>query len=92
MIIRFDWDSEKAIANAKKHSVTFNEARTIFFDDNARLINDTDHSDTEERFIMLGMSNALRILTVSHCYRSVARTIRIISARKATRSELNFYP
>ena len=92
MTIRFEWDSDKAIANAKKHSITFNEARTVFFDDNARLIADPDHSSLEERFILLGMSNALRILTVSHCYRSMAKTIRIISARKATRAELDFYP
>ena len=70
----------------------FEEARTVFYDEYARLIDDPDHSDEEERLILLRLSGALRLLTVCHCYRSPGEVIRIISARKATRAEAKFYP
>lgn len=89
--LRFEWDERKATANLKKHGVSFEEARTAFFDERARLIDDPDHSEDEERFILLGLSNALRLLLVCHCYRESADVIRIISARKATALESKCY-
>ena len=89
--LRFEWDSRKATANEKKHGVSFEEARSVFFDERARLIDDPDHSEDEDRFILLGLSSALRILLVCHCYRSEGNVIRIISARKATARESRFY-
>ncbi|MDH3209030.1 MAG: BrnT family toxin [Burkholderiaceae bacterium] len=90
--LRFEWDARKASANAKKHGVTFEEARSVFFDERARLIDDPDHSEDEERFILLGLSSSLRLLLVCHCYRSHGNVIRIISARKATAKESKSYP
>ena len=90
--LRFEWDDRKAAANDKKHGVSFEEARTIFFDERARLIDDPDHSEDEERFILLGLSSTLRLLVVCHCYRSEGNVIRIISARKATARESKSYP
>ena len=90
--LRFEWDERKAAANAKKHVVSFDEARSVFFDDRARLIDDLDHSEDEERFILLGLSSSLRLLLVCHCCRSASNVVRIISARKATASESKFYP
>ena len=90
--IRFEWDEHKAAANAKKHGVSFDEARSVFFDERARLIDDPDHSEDEERFILLGLSSSLRVLLVCHCYRSTGNVIRIISARKATARESKSYP
>jgi uncharacterized DUF497 family protein len=87
-----EWSERKAKANLKKHGVSFEEARTVFLDDNARLIDDPDHSGDEDRFVMLGLSSALRVLVVCHCIRGEDSTIRIISARKATTSERRFYP
>ena len=89
--LRFEWDERKAVANAKKHGVSFDEARTVFFDERARLIDDPDHSEVEERFILLGLSSSLRLLLVCHCYRSAGNIIRIISARKATARESKAY-
>ncbi len=88
--IVFTLDPRKAASNLKRHGVSFDEAKTVFYDENARLIDDPDHSDDEERFILLGMSFSLRLLIVCHAYRSGSE-IRIISARKATRTESNFY-
>jgi uncharacterized DUF497 family protein len=85
--LRFIWDEGKARTNERKHGVTFDEAKTIFYDDNAELIGDPDHSGHEDRFVMLGMSDRARILIVCHCYRESNAVIRIISARKATRKE-----
>jgi uncharacterized protein len=85
--MRFDWDPAKARDNLRKHGVSFEEARTVFSDDQAILIADPEHSDEEERFVLLGLSSTLRVLTVVHCYRASDEVIRIISARKATRSE-----
>jgi uncharacterized protein len=87
----FEWDERKATANAKKHGITFDEARSVFADERAKLIDDPDHSEDEERFILLGLSSSLRMLVVCHCYRSEANVIRIISARKATAKESRFY-
>ncbi len=90
--LRFEWDTRKAVENEKKHGVSFEEARTVFFDERARLIDDPDHSEEEDRFILLGLSNRLRLLVVCHCYRSEGGAIRIISARKATARESKSYP
>jgi uncharacterized DUF497 family protein len=89
--LRFEWDEPKAIANAKKHGVSFDEARSVFVDERAKLIDDPDHSEDEDRFILLGLSSALRMLIVCHCYRSEGKVIRIISARKASAKESKFY-
>ena len=84
---RFEWDPRKARENVRKHGVSFEEAVTAFSDDEALLLDDPDHSTDEERFVLLGLSSALRLLTVIHCYRVDAEVIRVISARRATRSE-----
>ena len=89
--VNFSWDKTKAKSNLIKHKVSFEEAKTVFDDDNARLIYDPDHSDTEDRFIMLGLSCKLKILTIVHCYRNDKNNIRIISARKSTKSEITQY-
>jgi uncharacterized DUF497 family protein len=91
MTIRFEWDDTKARTNIRKHGITFDEARTVFFDENARVIADPDHSGGEERFIIMGFSSSLRYLVVCHCYRADDNVIRIISARKATRRETHRY-
>jgi uncharacterized DUF497 family protein len=90
--LHFEWDERKAAANAKKHGVSFEEARSVFFDERARLIEDPDHSESEERFIVLGLSSSLRLLVACHCYRWTGNLIRIISARKATVCETKSYP
>jgi uncharacterized DUF497 family protein len=90
--LRFEWDSRKATENETKHGVSFEEARTVFFDERARLMDDPDHSQDEERFILLGLSSTLRLLVVCHCYRGERGEIRIISARKATARESKYYP
>lgn len=90
--LRFEWDERKATVNAKKHGVSFEEARSVFFDERARLIEDPAHSQAEERFILLGLSSSLRLLLVCHCYRFEGNVIRIISARKATVRETKSYP
>ena len=87
----FEWDERKAVANAKKHGVSFEEAKSIFYDECAKLIDDPDHSGGEDRFVLLGLSSALRVLVVCHCYRKQGHVIRIISARKATAREAKFY-
>jgi uncharacterized protein len=89
--IHFNWDESKSRSNQKKHGVSFDEAQSVFLDQNARLIPDPDHSDYEDRFILLGVSERLRILVVCHCYRDSDATIRIISARKANRKEISIY-
>ena len=89
--LQFEWDEHKADTNAKKHGVTFEEARTVFFDEQARLIDDPDHSEDEERFVILGLSSTPRLLLVCHCYRQAGNVIRIISARKATARESRSY-
>jgi len=89
--LRFEWDPGKATLNFKKHGVSFDEARTVFFDERARLIDDPDHSDGEDRFILLGLSSAMRVVLVCHCLRGEDQLIRIISARKATPRESKSY-
>jgi uncharacterized DUF497 family protein len=90
--LRFEWSPAKATANAAKHGVTFEEAQSVFSDENAKLIDDPDHSEEDDRFILLGLSASLRMLVVCHCYRAPRDVIRIISARKATRQESRAYP
>jgi uncharacterized protein len=85
--IKFAWDKNKALLNKKKHGVSFEEAVTIFYDDDALEFDDPDHSETEDRFIMLGLSFKTRVLVVSHCVREAGSVIRIISARKAVKHE-----
>lgn len=89
--IRFEWDPKKDAINIRKHKVPFEEAKTVFYDDNARIIADPDHSETEDRFIILGLSQSLKLLVVCHCYRAQDEIIRIISARKATKNESKSY-
>lgn len=90
-IMHFEWDESKSYKNKEKHGVSFNEAKSVFFDENALLIYDPDHSEDEDRFILLGMSTNLRILVVCHCCRDEDNVVRLISARKADRSESSAY-
>lgn len=89
--IQFEWDDTKSLLNKKKHGVSFEEASSAFSDENGILINDPDHSDDEDRFILLGLSMQLRLLVVCHCYRKDDDVIRIISARKAESHEAKSY-
>ena len=89
--LRFEWDENKNRINRKKHQISFEEAKTVFYDDDALLIDDPDHSEEEERFILLGFSHRANMLVVCHCYRHSDSFIRIISARKATRNEERAY-
>ena len=89
--LRFSWDPAKARANQSKHGVSFEEAETVFSDENAILLADPEHSASEERFILLGLSVALRTLVVVHCQPDAGGVIRLISARRATRSERGQY-
>ena len=88
----FEWDQNKNEQNQKKHGISFEEARTVFFDENAVEFFDEDHSDWEDRFLLLGLSSRVRILMICHCFREEDSIIRVISARKATRNEQEFYP
>jgi uncharacterized protein len=90
-MINFEWDSAKAATNLKKHSVSFEEAKTVFYDEFAVQFFDEEHSDGEDRFLMLGVSSVAKLLIVSHCERGSGDIIRIISARKATKQESTFY-
>jgi uncharacterized DUF497 family protein len=89
--IEFAWSAAKAAANKRKHHVSFNEAQTVFYDEEALILTDPDHSDNEDRFILLGLSANLRVLLVVHSYRDQDATIRIISARKANARERSMY-
>ncbi|VGO19176.1 hypothetical protein SCARR_01233 [Pontiella sulfatireligans] len=89
--IQFTWDENKSLENKRKHKVSFEEAQTAFLDENAIRFFDPDHSEDEDRFLMLGMSFKLRVLIVSHCYRDNDSVIRIISARKADKKEQSYY-
>lgn len=91
MTLRFEWDPKKSASNQKKHGVSFEEARTVFFDENAKLIDDPDHSEDEDRFVLLGLSSSLRVILVCHCYRDEGGVIRIIYARKASTHESKQY-
>jgi uncharacterized DUF497 family protein len=90
--LSFEWDERKSRQNRTKHGVSFEEARTVFFDENAVEFYDDEHSEWEDRFLMLGVGAKLRILLVCYCLRASGSVIRIISARKATKNERQFYP
>ena len=90
-MIKFEWDENKNIINIEKHGVSFKEASTVFDDEYGVLISDVDHSDKEERFLLIGVSSIANILIVCHCYRDNDETIRIISARKANKEECVTY-
>ena len=89
--LRFEWDKRKEKANIKKHGVSFEEARTVFYDENAIQYFDPDHSDDEDRFILLGISYKIKVLVVCHCFQESDTVIRIISARKADNDEEKVY-
>ncbi len=90
-MIRFEWDENKNRINQRKHKISFEEAKTVFYDDEALVIDDPEHSQEEERFIILGLSQKTNLLVVCHCYRESDAVIRLISARKATKSETKQY-
>ena len=90
-MIKFEWDATKAAANQKKHGISFDEAKSVFYDEFAVQFYDDAHSEAEHRFLMLGVSSLSRILLVCHCERESGNTIRIISARKATKNECKHY-
>lgn len=85
--LRFEWDAYKAASNLRKHGVSFEEAETVFLDDEAVIIPDDEHDSDEERFLILGFSYKLRMLVVCHCFRESNDLVRIISARKANKAE-----
>jgi len=89
--ISFVWDENKAGVNLKRHKISFEEAQTVFSDPNARMIFDSEHSEAEDRFVLLGISSGLKLLVVCHCYREDDMIIRIISARKANKQEQKQY-
>ena len=89
--LRFEWDPKKAASNLRKHKVSFDDAQTVFSDERALLINDPDHSEEEDRFVLLGLSSTMRLLVVVHCYRAADNVIRLISARKADAHERSLY-
>lgn len=89
--IQFKWDENKNRQNKREHGVSFEEAQTVFLDENAIRFFDPDHSEDEDRFIMLGLSFKLRVLVVCHCYRENDEVIRLISARKADKDEIRDY-
>ena len=89
--LRFDWDPAKEQANRRKHKVSFQEAESVFADEYGRLLDDPDHSEAEERFLLLGLSSRFRVLVVVHTYRGDEDVIRIISARRATKAERAYY-
>jgi uncharacterized protein len=90
-MLRFDWDQRKNKANIKKHGISFEEAQGVFFDEEAIVFDDPEHSDEEDRFLIIGRSFRLRVLLVCHCFRPNESAIRIISARKATSKERYVY-
>ena len=89
--LRFVWDEKKALTNLRKHGVEFTEARSVFYDEHAVEFYDNEHSEWEDRFLLLGLSAHLRLLLVCHCYREGEGVIRIVSARKATPAESQYY-
>jgi hypothetical protein len=89
--LRFEWDERKNSTNVRKHGVSFDEAASVFADESALLLDDPDHSKDEDRFILMGLSQSLRILLVFHCFREDQDVIRIISARRASRAEREHY-
>lgn len=91
MDLVFEWDEGKNTANRTRHGVSFEEARSAFLDENGRILLDPDHSEEEDRFVLIGLSVLLGILVVCHCYREEESIVRIISARKADREEQQLY-
>lgn len=89
--IYFDWSEAKNQANVRKHGVSFEEAKSVFFDESALLLADPDHSEDEDRFVLLGLSAKLRLLLVCHCFEADDGLIRVISCRKANRKEMSLY-
>jgi uncharacterized DUF497 family protein len=89
--LKITWNADKAKLNLKKHKVSFEEAKSVFYDDYAIEFYDTKHSEVENRFLLLGLSEKFRLLLVSHCHNDNDSTIRIISARKATENEAKYY-
>ena len=89
--LKFEWDENKNKININKHKISFEEAKTVFYDEEALVIDDPDHSEDEERVIILGESSRANLLVVCHCYRVSDTVIRIISARKATKTETSYY-
>lgn len=87
----FDWDEDKNKVNRKKHGIWFEEAQSVFNDTHGRLFLDSEHSDNEDRFVLIGYSSSSKLLVVVHCHRELNLVIRIISARKATKKERVFY-
>jgi hypothetical protein len=90
-MLRFEWDERKNKANQRKHGVSFEEAQSAFFDEDAVLYDDPEHSEDEDRFLLLGLSLQLRVLVVCHGYREESSVIRLISARRATKRERRVY-
>ncbi len=90
-VLRFEWDERKNRQNKQGHGISFEEAQSVFFDNRALLIADPDHSEHEDRFVLLGLSSRLRTLVVCHCYRQDGDVIRLISARRANRQERGLY-
>ena len=90
--MRFEWDERKNASNRRKHGISFEEAQSVFFDDDAVVFEDPDHSESDERFLLLGLSSSLRVLVVVHCLREEGEVIRIVSARRATKGERAEYP
>ena len=90
-MLTFEWDENKNRINQSKHKISFEEAQTVFYDERALVIDDPEHSQEEERFIILGMSAKANLLVVCHCCRSAESVIRIIPARKATKTESSYY-
>ncbi len=89
--MKFEWDDKKNNANKNKHGISFEEAMTVFDDEEAIVIPDPDHSIDEERFLILGLSKDINLMVVCHCYRGEDDIIRIISARSATKTETSQY-
>lgn len=89
--LKITWDPRKAQANLRKHGVSFEEAQSVFYDEHATLFFDEDHSEREDRFLLLGLSSNFRVRLICHCYRQSEEVIRIISARRATQSESGYY-
>lgn len=90
-MIKFEWDTVKAASNKKKHGVSFKEAQSVFYDEFAVQFFDEENSESEDRFLMLGLSGEANLLIVCHCERDQGNVIRIISARKATKNESKYY-
>ncbi len=90
-MLKFEWDETKNKLNRNKHGIWFEEAQSVFDDVIGRVFHDPEHSNEEDRFVVIGMSSTARLLIVAHCYRDSDSIIRIISARKATKKEAKFY-